>query len=349
MALVGLAGCVVNQVSVGYSCDNPDQDYIGADGRPDPCPLREAADAGADADCPGGELVYITLGWDGPSRLWFGPEAEVPDCPYGPHSISYEGHTDLVAPPACDACTCEAPTGSCALPSTLTASTTPCGDFDAGAPTSFDAPAAWDGGCDNTIQTPDGAAHALTIGALTMKENGCALAPPLPAKVVSWHWNTFARVCDGKVWPAGPLVSTYCTPEGEPPLLGSHLCLSHDGEEACPEYGGSGFTEQHIFYDDVKDDRQCSACSCGPPTASLCTASISIYNGSNLTCSAPWLDQITISSEGPTCIDIQPPGQPLGSKSSGPTTYIPGTCQPMGGQASGDAIKLHPITFCCRP
>jgi hypothetical protein len=39
------------------------------------------------------------------------------------------------------------------------------------------------------------------------------------------------------------------------------------------------------------------------------------------------------------CTDIALPGQSLGSKLAGPTTYLPGTCQPLGGDASGGVTK----------
>ena len=66
-------------------------------------------------------------------------------------------------------------------------------------------------------------------------------------------------------------------------------------------------------------------------------------------CVGPLVDQISISSVSPTCVDIQPPGQALGSKSAGAMTYIPGTCEPLGGQASGMITGVNPTTLCCRP
>lgn len=200
-ALVALAGCVVNQGNVGYTCTDPDRDYVDADGQPDPCHLREPADAGTDAECPGGEYVHLPFFWDGPTLLWFGKEEQAPECPHGPMTTDYEGHTDLVAPNECEACTCEPPSGSCALPSKLTASTTTCVDFKNGMPADYDAPTPWDGQCDDTHETPPGAAHSLTIGALAMTENGCVPGPPVAAKVVSSHWDTYARACAGK-WDA---------------------------------------------------------------------------------------------------------------------------------------------------
>jgi hypothetical protein len=289
--------------------------------------------------------VHWPIWWEDPTLLWFGPPDQVPECPRGPSTISYEGQTDLVALPVCEACTCEPPTGFCALPSTLTASTAVCGT--PGATTSFNAPTPWNGSCDSTTQTPSGAAHSLKIDPITMTENGCASGLPVAAKVVSLHWNTFARGCDIDL-PMGPVKRSLCIPDDLlPPSFA--LCIFHEGEEDCPTDPENVFTERHVFYREVQDERQCSACSCGAPTGSACTATISIYKGNDLTCSGPALVPIPVSSQGATCLDIQLPGQALGSKSAGPTTYLPGTCPAMGGDASGSAIPTKPATLCCRP
>ena len=343
-----LSACEDRFADVGYTCDNPDQDHIGPDGRPDPCHYRDVADAGADAECPEGDVVHVPLGWDGPTRLWFGPEGQAPDCPYGPSSMSYEGHADLVASNDCDACSCGTPTGSCALPSTLTASTTTCGT-PGGTSTSFDAPSSWDGSCDGTTHTPAGAAFSLTIGALAMTGDECAPSPPTAAKVVPPSWKTYARTCEGKEWAPGPVWRSVCSSDMEPLPPDFRMCVFHDGEKPCPPPADTTFTEQHIFFAGLQDDRQCSACTCGPAVGSICTATLSIFKGADLTCSGPTFAQNSVSSEGPTCIDIQPPGQALGSKSAGLTTYLPGICQPVGGQHSGDAVGVEPSTFCCRP
>jgi len=76
---------------------------------------------------------------------------------------------------------------------------------------------------------------------------------------------------------------------------------------------------------------------------------ISVYGDAGEMCGGPLLEQASVSSAGPKCFDIQPPGQGLSSKSAGPTTYTPGTCQPLGGDASGSATASDPVTFCCRP
>jgi hypothetical protein len=44
-----------------------------------------------------------------------------------------------------------------------------------------------------------------------------------------------------------------------------------------------------------------------------------------------------------------PPGTALGSKSAGPLTPTPGTCQASGGDVIGSVDPVEPSTFCCRP
>jgi hypothetical protein len=369
-ALAGyeLAGCEPYISGSVYTCTHPDIGHIGPDGEPDPCHYEDVddgtdggadggTDAGDDADahpearCVGGEYAHWRLPWQPPTLLWFGPPDQVPECPLGPTTISYEGHTDLVAPAACEACTCDPPTGSCALPSTLTASTLAC-NIPGGASTSFNSPDPWDGSCDSTTQVPGGFAHSLMIDPIAMTENGCAPGPTIPAKVISLHWDTVGRGCDVGL-PMGPTERSVCLPPEpiEPAEPGFKACIFFNDEIDCPSYDepGNVFTERHIFYGGVQDDRQCSPCTCGAPTGSACSATISIYKGNDLTCSGPTFAQMPISSVDSVCLDITLPNQSLGSKSAAATTYLPGTCQPSGGDASGSATKIHPATLCCRP
>ena len=345
--LAALTGCTTYTFGSNYYCTDPDKGHLGPDGKPDPCHERDTSDAGPDLECGSSEPVHVSIGWAGPTRLWVGSEEQAQECPYGAASTSYEGHTDLFAPAACETCACEPPTGSCALPSTLTVSTAVC--YAPGTMTSFNAPDPWDGLCDSTTQIPAGKAYSLTIDPMTMTENGCAPGPPVAAKVISSYWQTFARTCDGKGWTSGALSQTICIPPDDPTPPGFNLCIFQNGENDCPTESNNVFTVRHVFYKGVQDDRQCSACTCGAPTGSVCTATISIYKGTDLTCSGPALDQKTVSSEKAACLDIAPTGQALGSKSAGPMTYLPGTCPAIGGDGSGNAIPTQPATLCCRP
>ncbi len=346
LASIGTVGGCMLYGEIGYNCDPSvyEEGHLGADGKPDFCHRRDLPDAGG--GCGVGACTKVPLYWDGPTLLWAGPAGQALECPTGPNGIAWEGHDDLVAPNECEICTCAPPTGSCALPSTLTASTKAC-NIQGGGSASFDAPVPWDGQCDTAIQVPTGVATSLTIAPLTIAESGCMPGPPVAAKMVSAYWTTDARACHGPGFLPCLDSKSVCAPNEDP--LDFRVCITHEGKHNCPTGPGDIFTEQHIFYDGIKDDRHCSACTCGPPTGSLCTTMISVYKDADGMCGGPIVDQGTVSSVSPRCIDIQPPGQPLGSKSAGPTTYIPGTCQPMGGKPSGVATESESFTFCCRP
>ena len=346
VVIVALAGCPVQTIEGNYNCINPDEDHIGPDGTPDPCHEYDPI-ADAELDCPEGKYIHWLAPWLDPMLLWFGPADQVPECPLGPATIAYEGRADLVAPPTCEACTCEPPTGSCALPSKIAVQAEVCGP-QMSPPFSWNAPVPWDGLCDGTTQSPSGKAYSVKIDPLTMTEDGCAPGPPVAAKVVSLHWDTFARGCDVDI-PKGPTPRSLCLPDA-PLDPGFKLCIFREGERACPsDQLVNVFTERHVFYQGVEDNRQCSACSCGSPIGSACTAMFSIYKDNDLTCNGPVFAQNTISSAGPVCLDIALPGQSLGSKSIKSTAYLPGICPPMGGDESGSAIKTEPATLCCRP
>ena len=347
LLLVALAGC--NKYMDFYSCLHPDRGHRDANNNPDPCHENDpepGENAHAEPRCDVGEFAHWSYLWESPTLLWIGPEDQAPGCPRGPTTISYEGHTDLVAPATCEVCTCEPPTGSCTLSSTITASTVGC-NIPGGATASFNAPIPWDGSCDGTIQVPGGSAHSVAVEPITIADDVCAAGPTIPAKVISLSWDTVALGCDVDL-PKGPVDRSICLPDD---LLeqGFALCIFRDGEHDCPKEPGTVFTERHVFYQGVQDDRLCSTCSCGPPTGSLCKGQLSLYEGNDLTCSGTTFAQIPLSSAQPSCLDIGLPGQALGGKSAAATTYIPGTCSPMGGDASGSAIPTEPSTLCCRP
>src|SRR5690606_18762258 len=105
---------------------------------------------GSEGDtCPGECVPLGPLGWSDPLLLWTGPVQEAPGCPTRAPVPAYQGHADLVAPDECDPCACDPPTGSCAMPTDLTAydNASCCGPGEPGcgpgaAAVSFDAPSA---------------------------------------------------------------------------------------------------------------------------------------------------------------------------------------------------------------
>lgn len=345
--LVTAGGCVTTG-EIGYDCDPSiyEEGHLGPDGKPDFCHRRDPPDTGS--VCTTGVCLSVPTYWNGPLLLWSGLAGQAPECPSGPTGLAWQGHSDLVVPDMCEACTCAPPTGSCALPETLTASTTACNAL--GDSTSFNAPPAWDGQCDTAVQVPAGAATSLTIGTLTVLEKECLPgAPTIPgaAKVAAAYWAKDAQSCHGPGFLPCLNMNSACAPVEDPDNF--RVCITREGESECPELEGGVFSERLIFYQGINDDRQCSECTCGQPTGSVCRATIAVYSGADLTCSDSALETKLASSVVPVCLDFALPGQALGSKSAGATTYAPGTCKPLGGEPSGGATARESFTFCCRP
>lgn len=329
-----------------YTCDHPDHPLpsdIGPDGRQDPCHRQ---DAGAEADvgkwCPPDACVGRPAEWDGPWLFWYGPSGEEPDCPYGGRDgVAWEGGKDL-APLECASCSCGPSVGSCGLPSVLTASTNACTQ-PGGTSISFDAPMSWDGKCDNMNPIGPGVVQSLTTAPLTIQQEGCTPGPIVTRDVVPpKRWGTFARVCHGQALSCGDPAMT-CLPPN-PAFL---RCISLSGDNPCPGDEIWPSSERHVFYADVDGQGKCSACTCGPPQGSLCTALLSTYRSSD--CSGPTVfPQEPISSANAPCHDLSPPLQALGSKSATSPTYLAGVCDPIRGTATDNRTLARPMTFCCR-
>ena len=322
----------------------------------------EPADAGLDApDAPDAPDVSdpcgicawaSASGWDDATIVWIGAEADAPGCPPDVPALHFEGYADLSAPFDCGTCSCAPPSGTCGLPTTMTANAATCALGNAStAHTPFDPQGGWDGTCDSSDAIPSGklcsgvkCVQSLTVGPLSQNESGCA--PSLPPAPSPPTWGTFARGC--KSQPLlncdagnGPLSGVCLATPG--PGSGFRGCIYHDGDQDCPSYGP--YSEKHVFYPSYQDTRACTPCTCDAPAGSKCSAQLSVYTDG--ACSTPAYTA-TIDATGPACHDL-PAGSPLGSKAAGVTTYVPGACAPGGGMPMGSADPIQPATMCCLP
>ena len=331
-----------------YSCPNPDHGHLGPDQQPDPCHYKDPPDAGAGASatCAPGDCRHWKYPFGDLLQVWFGPAEERPMCPDGVDAFT--GMSDLVPSKACKSCVCQAPTGSCELPTEFTASSAGC-NLSGGLTSSFNAPAGWDGSCDRTTQVPAGAAASLSIAPMKIKEDGCEAGPPIPSfkpEHVPSKPNFLAIGCHADAWfQCGDDLSA-CVPNDTPLLPGFRPCVvASSDHETCT---GMIFSEPHRgYYRNIQENTTCGDCTCGPPTGSMCTATVSIDK--DLACS-DLVGEISISSAKPACVDFSPAGLALGSKSATHPTYIPGMCEPGGGQPTGEPdVLIDPVTICCRP
>lgn len=299
------------------------------------------------AECQGSCATASAPGWEDPSLLWLGDEKDAPACPASAATVAFEGHAELTAPIDCGTCSCAAPTGSCALPTTMTANAASCALTGTSTPqTPFDPTSGWSGACDNQVAIPPAklcagvpCVQSLTVGALQLSEAGCtpSATPAQPAPT----WSTFARACrvPFALCPDG---ASLCIADPQAGL-GFRACIFHDGDVECPS--STPYLEKHVLYGGVDDTRACSACTCEAPAGSTCAATVTVAGDG--ACSAA-LVTANLTAQGPDCHDL-PPGTALGSKSATAPVYTAGTCTPGGGQPSGAATPKTPATYCCIP
>ena len=305
-------------------------------------------DAGG-AACPGQCVPLGPVEWLGPALLWIGKQGEAPECP---PSAPVEGSPmfdNLNAPTACGACKCDAPLGTCTLSTTLTAASAQCPGTALGvAHTSFDAPAGWDGSCTAANPIPANqkcngvnCVQSLTIAPLTLTEEPCGVSTDPVAAKLPFTWGTVARSCRGVAYGPCATPSEVCAPAVE---TGFAQCLVQKGDNECP----STYPDKHLLYKGFADTRACTPCACSAPVGGACSALVSVFKDG--ACSpASLVGSNSVDATVPTCYDVSPSGQALGSKLATAPVYSPGVCQVSGGEPMGEVVPEEPSTFCCLP
>jgi len=342
--LVGLGvligGCLQNAEI--FTCPNNGRIYVDPQGEPDAC--REGP------SCAGECVPIVPIGWFGPVLLWTGPEGKPPpSCPESASKLDYRvWHADLVVPNECGACSCTPSTGACELPTSIAARAASCPGTGAWV-TPFDGPAGWDGACTDVNAIPQGkdcggvpCVQSLVNGSMKMIENGCTpIQGPPPTPLGGPSWQTQARVCQVTTQSSGDCEDgLLCVPKADPPPEFKQ-CIWKENDELCPP----DYPAKSVFYDNFVNGLTCTPCACGPTMGSMCTALLRGYTDN--TCGNEYI-KLSIGSVSPACVDIVPPGLPLGSKRVTDIVYHPGTCQVSGGEPVGAVEPSEPSTFCCR-
>ena len=349
LGCVLLSGC--DQRAEFYSCPNPDKGHKDSQGEPDPChlspePPPPPPDGGTDETCSGECVPLAPAGWSEAMLLWSGPVFAIPECPDRAPSPAYAGWTDLVSS-GCGECSCEAPAGSCELPTVFIASTEMCPGNGPGADhTFFSAPDPWDGSCTSQGAIPAGqlcngvpCVRSLTIDPLVVTESACT---PSETMVPKSEWQTAAKACKGTAMPPCSDPGMLCVPTDDPPPEGFSLCIYREDERECPP----AWPNKHVFYEGYDDSPVCTPCTCSDPMGGECSGMVSVYQDTG--CSVPVFQNYFVTSTDPTlCIDVSS-GVALGSKTMSGVSYQPGSCTPSGGDPAGDPVPLQPSTFCCR-
>jgi hypothetical protein len=371
-------GCGLNE-DILENCNHPDPSGNPCMGQLDPCcevcpcpgvcveePCPDAGtDAAKDADdeqammdaeagpiCEGTCVPLPPDGWSSPVLVWQGAPSDAPPCPDEAPFVDLEGFAGLVSPPAsCGGCSCAPSDGGCALPATVTAASSAACPTPAGTPLiPFDPPAAWDGGCVAPAAIDAGGecngapcVQSITSAPLTVTGESCAASTATPAgPTPPLSWTTAIVACAGSVDVGGcgnPAQVCVSPADPSPPYM---RCVYQLGDQTCP----AAYPTGQSVWTGADDGRGCSACACGAPSGSLCTAELSVFTDG--ACGQLLLSD-PISSLGSPCFDLTPPGPALGSERVDKLVYMPGSCAANGGAGTGTGTPTGLVTLCCAP
>jgi len=289
------------------------------------------------------------LGWSPhPFLLWSGKATEVPvdQCPPSAPSFSQHWYSTPDPRAPCPTCSCAPSTGVCMVPETISVNASPVcpsDEGDAGVP--FDPPSAWDGGCTTNDAIAaiecDGGPCAVTVGPMIPVDE-CVPNELVIPKLVTWGFTAYE--CAGKTNDgacAGP--GEVCTPAPPTPPGKFNICVSRQGDDSfvmCP----AGYPVRSVFYLAGDDKRGCAPCECEAPKGSACSSLVSLYSDDACTMQ---VGSVTAMSSSSMCVDV-PADSPLRSKQASAPIYTPGSCEPIGGGATGSVQTIDPYTFCCQ-
>jgi len=279
----------------------------------------------ADTECSVGYTCATAPGgWNGPVALFEGASAQDPGCSGDFPGDEYMGHQGLVPEPAmCSQCTCAAPNVNCVL------SPIAFGDATCGAAYNIEFPA-------NAGQCMGISVPAMTMGASADAPmafpSGACTASNVTVTRPPPSWQNVGRTCSAVAEGKGcPSSGASCVPKPQAPFA-SGLCVYRSGNLPCP----AGFSQKHVFDDGVNDNRDCSPCQCGSPSAT-CTATTSIYNGANCGGSP----NATVPNDG-SCAAVS------GGGSMKATVSSTVSCPASGGQPTGSiSAGFKKTTVCC--
>jgi len=314
---------------------------------PETCP----PDAGT-VGCPGVCAPETPAGFEGPVLVATGPAIGLPLCPLGTKEVIWALADPQLGPRDCPTCVCGEPPGTCEFPTSWDTHTTVCQAPTPPVSGSFDAPANWDGSCTTANALSEGklcggvpCVRSLSVAPPVVVEGDCPVLGeeptdlPIPYGGTINEWPTpfsvAALACanDGKT----PCKYASCSPE---PPSSFEVCVYATGDVVCPQ----DWTKRSVFFEGGTDNRECSACTCSPPTGGSCTVQIHVYTDS--ACTNEQLSPYVSSDMSAPCYDLMS-GISLGSKKAEVIERLPGTCSPQGGESTGEIEMEKPITFCC--
>ncbi|WP_104979668.1 hypothetical protein [Sorangium cellulosum] len=133
--------------------------------------------------------------------------------------------------------------------------------------------------------------------------------------------------------------SATCVPSDTTELFSQCILYLGDGEVTCPQE----YPVQQEVYGRMVDERECTRCTCGPPTGSNCTLELSTYRDDGCN------DRIAtseVSQHAAACIAPTPGARPQSIQATWHAS-APGSCEPSGGELTGEIRMKARSVFCC--
>src|SRR5439155_14169506 len=127
-----------------------------------------------------------------------------------------------------------------------------------------------------------------------------------------------------------------CAAKPSPPF-GSSLCIWQKGDVACP---GAPYSVKRIYYDSATDTRDCSACTCDPPTSVTCSG-VKVATFADGECPANPAGSITASG---ACLSAPASTSVVQASSS---SVGVGSCAAKAVTPIGSVTPTGPTTVCC--
>jgi hypothetical protein len=286
-----------------------------------------APDAAPPALCPLGCLPPAPTEWTGPSAVYDGVESGKPaDCP-SPYTVKeVETHVGLTA--AAPSCTCgnaQVKDRTCTTnmggfsDSNCTNSTFLLGKASSAAP---------------CLKTTDTNSSHYKLTTPTLVPGTCTY----PDKVFAVPAIAFERVEVACGLPQAAACDTRpdCVASPVPAQPYTRLCIHHEGDVSCPS---ADYAVKVLAFKKFDDTRACSECPDGVPTGGAC--------GNNFGQTVAEAQCLLSSPSDKTLNTCYPysAGILVNTSAMGPSA---GTCPAQaGGQPTGTAASLEPVTFCC--
>ncbi|MEZ4300395.1 MAG: hypothetical protein R3B70_35950 [Polyangiaceae bacterium] len=316
------------------------------------------------ADCTHGAGACVEEapdGWMGPNLYWIGLPEDNPGCPPQAKLSGTQLWADLApVPHTCPTCTCGPSKTTCVPPTEWTIAAAKCADAANAPAISFDVAAStWSGTCnpDNALEKGamcGGVLCAQSVTVAAPKAKGAPCQPMAQGELTGdgppWPWGKVAQEC--------LVTPTESCPGGDGtgddsseglvcvPVPGDLLaCVSYfhrgaEGEVECPAF----YNERHEMFEDARDERACSPCSCRAPEGGTCAMTLGVFADS--ACSSYVAGGVVFSDDEQACHDL-PSGIALAGKVAEPNATFPGSCPPSGGKPIGAVEPVDRVTLCC--